>query len=42
MKEFLLQLGGTSLTTLKPPVNIELFIQRYMGYFNGFKFNWES
>ena len=33
-----MQLGGTSFTTPKPPVNIELFIQRYMGYFNGFKF----
>ena len=35
---FLVQLGGTSFTNLKPPVNIELFICRCMGYFNGFKF----
>ena len=33
-----MQLGGMSFTTPKPPVNIELFNQRYMGYFNGFKF----
>ena len=30
-------MGGTSFATPKPPVNIELFIYRYIGYFNDFK-----